>query len=147
MAWAKAGVWARTGVRAVRWARLDRRLLAVERAARREVWHRVEVREHAAACAAIRAALPGAKIDPDAVACLRMFDRAERDLAALHDTPARRAADAAFIAADPRLAARPSPSAKARLLMPRYAGGTPPPLNAALTEWFAWALQNDGPTL
>lgn len=102
--------------------------------------YREKLRGHAAACVAIRAALPAAKLDPAALWCLREFARDEEALRRLGDTPELARADAAFAQADPGLEPAGNFVAGAMRRAPTFADGRPPAPGASLFDWYAWAL-------
>lgn len=127
----------------LRSARLRRRLAALTEAAANAVNRRRRLRDNARACAAIRGALArekrqGRPIDERRIEVLRLVADAEEVLARLGDTAALQAADAAFIAAHPRLL---PPTALAEAAESTdFAGRPPPDPGAALTDWYAWAV-------
>ena len=132
--------------------RLRRRLAALDAAARDKIKHRQYVRDKSDAEASIAAALTrlranGVAIEPRDIFAMRRYGGAAQALARLGDTPELRRADAAFIAADPELAALKAESTAHRAeWIARYAnGGPPPPLGAAPMAWHAWSLaQGEG---
>jgi len=122
-------------------ASLRRRLEALTEAVRRLVEHREAMRERAKACAAIRAALAAADIDPAQNDGVRYFGSAEREVSRWPDTPELQRADADFIAQDPKLASRESLAAQAARRAARFAG-RPPPDSRTMSpvDWYAWSL-------
>jgi len=105
---------------------LRRRLDAVTGVVRRRVEHRERMRDYAKAAASIRAALSAAGLDPAQNIGLREFGYAERVVAEWPDTPELQQSDAAFIAQDPKLAARHSLAAEVAERVGRFAGQPPP---------------------
>ena len=124
---------------------LRRRLDALGEAVRRQIEHREKMREYAKASATIRAALAEAHIDPAQNDGIRYFGYAERVVSEWPDTPELQRADAAYIAADPRLAARESLAAEAARRAARFAGQpAPEPWGMSPFDWYAWSLAPRG---
>jgi hypothetical protein len=120
---------------------LRRRLDALTEAVRRRVEHREEMREKAKACAAIRAALAEAGVDPAQNGGFRYFEYAERIVPDWPDTPELQRADTAFIAQDPKLASRESLAAQAASRTAQFVGQPlPDPRTMSAMDWYAWAL-------
>ena len=128
--------------------RIWRRLAVLTAAARRKVGQRQELREQAAAWDVMRPALATAKIDPAPLKKLWPLTGAADELVRLGDSPALRRADAAFIARDPMLASREPYCAGVAARVPLFRGCPPPTPEAALIDWYAWALaaRNAGPS-
>jgi hypothetical protein len=120
---------------------LRQRLDALTEAVGRRVEHREKMREYARASARIRAALAEAGIDPAQNGGVRAFAYGESEVARWPDSPELQQADAAFIAQDPRLAARESLAAEAARRAPRFAGQqSPDRWSMSPVDWYAWAL-------
>jgi hypothetical protein len=120
---------------------LHRRLETLTETVRRRIAHREAIREKAKACAAIRAALAQADIDPAQNDGVRCFASAEREVSRWPDTPELQRTDADFIAQDPKLASRESLAAAAARRGPRFAGRPPPdPRTMSPVDWYAWSL-------
>jgi hypothetical protein len=120
--------------------RIGRRLAILTAATRKKIARRQELRERAAAWDVIRPALEAARIDQAGVTRLWPVSTAAKALAGLGDSPVLRSADAAFIAQDPVLASRRPYAADIAERVPRFRGQPPPRPDAALFDWYAWAL-------
>ena len=120
--------------------RIWRRLAVLTAAARKKVGQRQELRERAAAWDVMRPALAAARIDPAQLRKLWPLTGAADELLRLGDSPALRRADAAFIAQDPVLASREPYCAGVATRVSRFRGNPPPAPEAALIDWYAWAL-------
>ena len=114
-----------------------KRLAAVIRATDAALRWRLGWREQVAGCAAIRAALDEAGIDPADVSCLRMGRDAERRLAERGDTAERARAEAAYAAAFP--SEHETLAARAGAREAHWADGNSPDPGASILDWFAWA--------
>ena len=119
---------------------IARRLQALTERARAAVRLREAVRNKARALASIRAALADTGVDPADNAGLHYYAGAQSRLAELADTPARQQADTVFIAADPILAARPSPAAEAAFRALHFLDGPPDDDEGSPFDWYAWSL-------
>ena len=121
-------------------AAIWRRLAILTAVSRKTIARRQELRERAAAWDVIRPALAAAKIDPARIERLWPLTTAAKALADLADSPVLRSADAAFIAQDPVLVSRRPYAANIAERVARIRGQPPPQPDAALFDWYAWAL-------
>ena len=97
--------------------------------------HRQALREDAAAWDCIGPALAARHIDPAPIGAVHRLAAAA--LLRLGDSPQLRDADAAFAAADPRLARRQSWTALAAARVAGFVGKKPPDRGASLSDWYA----------
>jgi hypothetical protein len=104
------------------------------------VAYRDRLREDAASWASIAPALAAFGIDPAPIGAVRGLAAAAGELSRLGDSPELRDADAAFAAADPRLACRESRAAIVAARAAGFAGKPPPDRGASLHDWYAWSL-------
>jgi hypothetical protein len=128
---------------------LLRRLAALTERTRRKVRERQYLREEARGVRTIRLAALRAGIDPRAIRGLAGCPYMPAELARRGLTPEMEAADAAFIAHDPELAARRSwedkIAAKLADRLLRFGAAPPREHNASLDDWLAWALAQKRP--
>jgi hypothetical protein len=119
---------------------IRRRLAVLTEVSRRKVARRQGLRERAALWDAVRPALAAIRIDREQLKCMWPVTTAAKELTGLGDSPALRRADAEFIARDPVLALREAYGAGIAERVPRFRGRPPPSPDAALNDWYAWAL-------